>query len=153
MGQEWLATGTFASTPTPLAPPTAAGSKIRTFYKDMMHLRRNLGGGASGLLDPNVEVFHRNDAAKVVAYRRYGASGEDVLVVVNMRNKAYTQYDIGVASAGPWRIRLNTESKAYGDGFLDGQTGSVTATAGSKDGKPFVLPLRLGAYAAMVLTK
>lgn len=153
MGQELLATGTFASNPTPLAAPTPAGGKIRAFYRDLLRLRRNLDGGTGGLLDPNVEVFHRNDVDKVVAYRRHGPSGEDVLVIVNMRNRAYTQYDIGVSSAGPWRIRLNTERKAYGDDFLDGQSGSVTATAGSKDGKPFVLPLKLGAWSAMVLTR
>lgn len=152
-GQESLATGTFANPPAPLAAPTAQGAQIRAFYKDMIRLRENADGGAAGLTEPGVEVFHRNDAAKVVAYRRYGASGEDVIVVVNMMNKAYTEYDIGVDSPGPWRIRLNTDSTAYSADFTAGETGSVTAHAAAKDGKAYALPLVLGAYSAMVLTK
>ncbi len=151
-GQEALATGTFANPPAPLAAPTAQDQQILAFYKDMIRLRRNLDGGAGGLSDPSIEVFHRNDAAKVIAYRRYGASGQDVVVIVNLMNKAYTEYDIGVADAGPWRIRLNTDDPSYSDDFAAGQTGSVTAKLATKDGKPYTLPLVLGAYSAMVMT-
>jgi 1,4-alpha-glucan branching enzyme len=151
-GQEALATGTFLNPPTPLAAPTAQGQQILAFYKDMIRLRRNLDGGAGGLSDTGIEVFHRNDAAKVVAYRRYGASGQDVVVIVNLMNKAYTEYDIGVADAGPWRIRLNTDNTAYSDDFVAGQTGSVSAHLATKDGKAFTLPLVLGAYSAMILS-
>jgi 1,4-alpha-glucan branching enzyme len=151
-GQEALATGTFSNPPTPLGAPTAQGQQILAFYKDMIRLRRNLDGGAGGLSDTGVEVFHRNDAAKVIAYRRYGASGQDVIVIVNVMNKAYTEYDIGVADAGPWRIRLNTDNTSYSDDFVAGQTGSVTAHVATKDGKAFTLPLVLGAYSAMILT-
>ncbi len=151
-GQEALATGTFLNPPAPLGAPTAQGLQILALYKDMIHLRRNLDGGAGGLGDANIEVFHRNDTAKVVAYRRYGASGEDVVVIVNMMNKAYTEYDIGVADAGPWRVRLNTDNLAYSDDFVAGQTGSISARLATKDGKPYTLPLILGAYSAMVLS-
>jgi 1,4-alpha-glucan branching enzyme len=153
MGQEALATGTFPSNPPPLAAPTATGLKVRAFYRDMIRLRRDLDGAAKGLQETGIEVFHRNDAAKVLAYRRYGASGEDVIVVVNLKNKAYTRYDVGVASAGPWRIRLDTDWTSYGDDFAGGATGSVTAIAGQKDGKPYTLPLKLGAYSAIVVTR
>lgn len=152
-GQEWLATGTFTSPATPLAAPSAQGTMVRAFYRDMLRLRRNLGGGAGGLGDASVEVIQRNDAAKVIAYRRYGASGQDVIVLVNLRNKAYTRYDIGVPDAGPWQVRLNTESSSYGADFGDGQSGSVTATKADKDGKPYTLSLALGAYSAIVLTR
>ncbi len=153
MGQESLNVDPFLSPPLPLATATAGGQKIAAFYKDMIHLRRGLGSGAGGLLDKEVEVFHRNDTAKVIAYRRHGTSNEDVIVVVNLKNKAYAQYDIGVPDAGPWRVRLNTDHLAYGDDFVEGQSGSIIATATAKDGKPFSLPLQLGAYGAMVLTR
>lgn len=151
-GQEALATGTFANPPAPLAAPTAQGAQIAAFYKDMIRLRRNLDGGAGGLSDASIEVFQRNDAAKVIAYRRYGSSGQDVVVIVNLMNKAYTEYDIGVADAGPWRIRLNTDDTSYSDDFVAGETGSVTAKLATKDGKPYTLPLVLGAYSAMILS-
>ena len=110
-------------------------------------------GRSGGLAEPGIEVFQRNDPAKVLAYRRFGASGEEVVVIVNLKNKAYTQYDIGVDDAGPWNVRLNTDSTTYGSDFADGQTGSIDATLADKDGKPYTLPLRLGAYGAMVLTR
>lgn len=152
-GQEALATGTFDNKAQPLAAPTAQGLEVRAFYKDMIRLRTNAAGGAGGLSDAKLEVFHRNDAAKVIAYRRYGASGEDVIVVVNLRNKAYTEYDVGVDDAGPWKVRLDTDWTTYGADFAGGDKGPLSAKAGPKDGKAFALPLKLGAYTAMVLTK
>ena len=153
MGQEQLATGTFASPPAPLADATPQGLQIRAFYRDMLRLRRDLDGGAGGLMAPGVEIFHRNDPAKVMAYRRFGVGADDVLVIVNLRDQSYTEYDVGVASAGPWRVRLDTDWKAYSGDFGGGTTGAVTAFAGSKDGKPYTLPLKLAAYSAMVLTR
>jgi 1,4-alpha-glucan branching enzyme len=126
---------------------------VRAFYKDMIALRRNLGGLSSGLLDAGVEILHRNDTNKVIAYRRFGASGEDVIVVLNLRNKAYAEYDVGVAAPGPWRIRLDTDWQIYGDDFGGGQVGSVTALVKMKDGKPYALPVKLGAYAAVVFSR
>jgi len=153
MGEDQLATGTFSAPPTPLAAPTAAGRKMAAFYRDAIRVRRNLDGGAGGLADANVEITQRNDPAKVIAYRRYGASGQDVLVLVNLKNKAYTRYDIGVSDPGPWRIRLSTDDPAYGADFPAGATGALTATAAAKDGKPYTLSLPLGAYGAIVLSK
>jgi len=152
-GQESLALGTFGDPPATLAAPTAAGLQIRAFYKDLIALRRNLAGKTGGLLDAEVELVHRNDDGKVVGFRRYGTSGQDVLVVLNFKNKAYAEYDIGVAGAGSWTIRLNTDATAYSTDFAAGQTGTVTAFAGVKDGKPYTLPLQLGAYSAMVLSR
>jgi 1,4-alpha-glucan branching enzyme len=154
MGQESLAAGTFANPPAPLAdsiPP--GGAKVRAFYKDLIALRRNLGGKAGGLLEAGVEILHRHDTNKVIAYRRHGASGEDVIVVLNLRNKAYAEYDVGVPGAGTWRIRLDTDWQIYGDDFGGGQMGSVDALVKQKDGKPYALPVKLGAYAAVVFTR
>lgn len=153
MGQESLATSGFADPPAPLAAPTPAGLLVRAFYKDMIHLRRNVGGGAGGLAEGGVEILHRNDTAKVLAFRRYGASGEDVIVVVNLRNQPYTEYDVGVADATPWRIRMNTDLPAYGADFTGTQTGTVTPILRTKDGRPYALPLALGPYSAIVLTR
>ena len=155
MGEESLATGTFTNPPAPLAStiPAGFGDKMRAFYTDMIALRRDVGGKSGGLLDTNLQILHRNDTNKVIAYRRWGASGEDVIVVVNLRNKAYTTYDVGVPSGGDWRVRLDTDWTTYGDDFGGGQTGTVTALAQTKDGQPYALPVKLGAYAAVVLSR
>lgn len=143
MGEEFLATGGFTDPPTPLETPSAAGQKVRAFYKDVIALRRSL----DDLSSPTVSVFHRNDTNKVIGFAR-----GKLRVVMNFKNKAYTEYDVGVPSAGPWKILLNTESTAYGDDFGAGQTGSVTAVTGAKDGEAFSLPLALAPYSAMVLS-
>ncbi len=153
MGEESLATGTFPDPATPLAAPTAQGLLGRAYYRDLIRLRRNLDGMSGGLSDDGVAVVHRNDTAKVLGYTRTGSSGEEVLVVVNLANKAYTEYDVGVADAAPWRIRVNSDLPAYGSDFTGSQTGSLAPVAKSTDGRPYSLPLALGAYSATVLTR
>lgn len=153
MGQEQLATGGFGNPPAPLAPPTARGREVRAFYRDLIRLRRNRGGRSGGLTGSGVDILHRSDANKVIAYRRRGGSGQDVLVVLNLRNRSYDRYDIGVPSGGAWRVALDSDWRAYGADFTGGQTGSITALAQPQGGQPYTLPLRLAAYGALVLTR
>ena len=155
MGEESRATGPFANPPPPLATanPPIYGDFMRAFYKDMIALRRNTGGMTGGLSDTNVQILQREDTNKVIAYRRFGTSGEDVVVVVNLMNKAYTEYDVGVPSSGTWRIRLDTDWTTYGSDFGGGAAGSVATTNVAKDGQPYPLPVRLSAYGAVVFSR
>lgn len=156
MGEESLATGTFTNPPATLAStiPAIYGDKMRAFYTDMIALRKNVGGKSGGLLDTGVTILHRNDTNKVIAYERHGASGEDVVVVVNLRNKAYTRYDVGVPASGTWRIRLDTDWTKYGDDFGGGATAAdVQTIAQIKDGQPYTLPVQLAAYGAVVFSR
>lgn len=152
-GQEGLALGTFTDPPTTLAPRSPEGEKVRAFYKDLVALRKNTVGKAGGLTEAGVEIVHRNDAAKVLVYRRHGASGEDVLVAVNLRNRAYTRYDFGVRDGGVYRVRLTSDRAAYGSDFVDASVAPITALAQPYDGKPFTLPVALGAYGVVVLSR
>lgn len=153
MGQENLATGTFTDPPKVLSAPTSAGALVRAFYKDLLALRTNAAGGAKGLGEKGIEILHRNDADKVIAYRRFGASGEDVLVLVNMKNRAYTRYDVGVPAGGTYRVRVTSDRKAYGADFPEASASTVTALAQPYDGKPNTLPVAVGAYGVVVLTR
>lgn len=147
MGQEDLATAPFANKePAPLA---AKNDAMFAFTRDLVALRRNLGGKTAGLLDPKVEVLHRSDANKVIAYRR----GDDTIVVLNFRNKAWPRYDVGVAQAGTWQIRLDADATKYGDDFGGGSSGAIATLAEDHDNRPFTLPLALPAYGALVLSK
>ncbi len=97
MGEEMLATGTFDDPPAPLDWSLAtANAPIVAFYQDAIRARRNLDGTTPGLLGPSVNVFHRNEDAKVMAYRRYDAAGNDVIVALNFGATAYTSYLIGL---------------------------------------------------------
>ncbi len=154
MGQESLAFGGFTDPPVPLGETLPAiGAKTRAFYKDLIALRRNLDGKSGGLLDTGVEILHREDSNKVIAYRRHGASGEDVVVVLNLRNKSYKEYNIGVPASGTWKIRLDADWTEYGSDFGGGQVGAVETLPVVKDGKPFTLPVKLGAYASVVFSR
>ena len=152
-GQEALATGTFANPPALLEAPTPLGLGIRDFYKDLLALRRNTAGDTAALSEAGVAILQRHDANKVLAYRRHGPSGQDVIVVLNLRNKAYTRYDVGVPAAGPWRVRLDSDWTRYGDDLGGGQSAPITAVAQPKDGQPFALPVRLAPYGAVVLSR
>ena len=92
-------------------------------------------------------------AAKVLVYRRHGASGEDVLVAVNLRNRAYARYDFGVRDGGVYRVRLTSDRAAYGSDFADASVAPITALAQPYDQKPFTLPIALGAYGVVVLSR
>ena len=76
-----------------------------------------------------------------------------MLVIANFANKAYAEYDVGVPDAKPWRVRMNTDLPAYGSDFTGTQTGTVTPFALAKDEQPYAVPLVLGAYSAIVLTR
>jgi 1,4-alpha-glucan branching enzyme len=152
MGQDALATSGFSDPPRTLASPTPVGTKVRAFYKDLIALRRNAAGGTAGLAEPKVDILHRNDANKVIAYRRNGPSNEEVIVIINLRNRAYTRYDIGVPASGTWRVRLDSDWKAYGDDFGGGTTAPITTLAKTTDGRPYTLPVALAAYGILVLS-
>ena len=143
MGEESLATGTFSAPATTLPAPTAQGLHVRAFFRDMIALRKTLPDLAS----TDVTVVHQNAAAHVLGYRR-----GQTYVVVNLANKAYAEYDVGVPDAGPWNVRLNTDSTTYSSDFGGGVTGPITARAGAKDGQPYTLPLKLGAYSAVLFS-
>ncbi len=156
MGQEALATGTFSSPPRPLAEPTSAGTRVRAFYKDMIALRTNAAGGAGALSEPGVQILHRNDAAKVLVFQRTSGAGggaQDAIVFVNLRNRAYTRYDVGVAAGGTYRVRVTSDRQRYGADFAEAPATTVTALAQPYDGRAFTLPVALGAYGVVVLTR
>ncbi|MBL8950197.1 MAG: alpha amylase C-terminal domain-containing protein [Myxococcaceae bacterium] len=143
-GQEQLASGGFVDPPAQLAAPTARGLEVRAFYKALIGLRRS----EEGLKHGDLQVLHFNDANKVIVYKR----GE-TLVILNLRNRAYTRYDFGVPMGGTWRVRLDSDALEFGSDFGGGQSGSIEAIEAVKDGQPFTLPVKLGAYGAVVLTR
>jgi 1,4-alpha-glucan branching enzyme len=143
-GEESLALGTFAPQPAPLPAPTGKGLQFRSFYRDLIALRTS----SPDLRGASVRLFHRNDTDKVLAYER-----GTTIVLLNLKNRAYSEYDIGVPTAGPYTVRLTSENPAYGSDFAAGQTGKITARSGAKDGMPYTLPVALGPYSAMIFTR
>ena len=88
-------------------------------YRDMIRLRRNWFNDTAGLKGQSLNVFHVNDAAKLVAFHRWdrGGPGDDVLVVVNLANQSYDSYTIGFPRDGLWKIRFNSDWNGYSADF------------------------------------
>jgi 1,4-alpha-glucan branching enzyme len=153
MGEELLAPGTFAQTPAPLdwSLSTTRGP-IVTFYRDAIRARRNMDGVTAGLLGSHVAVFHLNDAAKVIAYRRSDDAGNDVVVLLNFGATSFATYDVGLPRGGIWHVRLNSDDRKYSSDFGGASSADVVTRAAARDGFAATGSVALGAYAAVVLS-
>jgi len=155
-GQEMLEDVKFVPQPPPLDWSKAtANAPFRTFYRDMIRLRRNADGVSSGLLGAKVAVTHFNDSAsdKVVVYRRWSKPGDDVMVVANFGSRSYARYDVGVPQPGAWVARVDSDAVRYGDDLGRAAPTTVTMFATPRDGLPATAAIALAPYSIVVLTK
>jgi 1,4-alpha-glucan branching enzyme len=127
---------------------------ILQFYRDLIALRRNLRGVTAGLMAQNVQVHHVNHNDKVIAFHRWdqGGPGDHTMVVVNFRDQAWEEYDIGFPHDGTWKVRLNGDSKSYDPEFGDFLCPDVTVEPGEYDGQPYRGRLRLAPYGVLILS-
>jgi len=127
---------------------------IVALYRDLIHLRRNLGENTAGLLGAGVNVHHVNNGAKVIAMHRwqYGGVGDDVMVVLNFSATDYPSYDVGAPYGGTWHVAFNSDDEAYGfEG--KGSAGDVEAMENATDGMQYRLRVSLPAYSALILRR
>ena len=119
---------------------------IFQLYRDLISMRRNLGGATKGLMGSGVNVYHVNDWDKAIAFQRWydGGVGDDVVVVANFSNTYWSDYRIGFPQGGHWYCIFNSEASQYDPEFSNlGPTELDTEETGW-DGMPqsgsFVLP-------------
>lgn len=155
MGQEFLESGYFADTRPLDWSKTSRYAGILRLYTDLIRLRRNRDGKTGGLLSDKVYVYHVNDSAKVIAYRRWqdGGAGDDVIVVVNFSNRAFPVYNIGLPAGGTWQVRFNSDSKLYSADYDDTASPPVVATKTAKDSFAYQGAVALGRYSAVILSQ
>ena len=154
MGQEHLEAGVFTPPPAPLDWSREEGhARVRAFYRRLVRMRRNLEGETPGLLGRNLQVVHFHDANKVVAFRRWDRSGDDVVVIANLRNRRYAQYSFGVPAGGTWRVRVDSDDPRWSTDFGGRTTESVEAVARAYDNQPFTLTVPLGPWSVVVLSR
>jgi len=125
-------------------------------FRDLIRLRRNWQDNTRGLRGPSVNVFHVNQADKVMAYHRWdrGGARDDVVVVANFSSRSFGAYRVGMPRAGRWRVRHNGDAAAYGDGFGDTPGYDTDAfPPGEQHGMPFAADVGLGPYALLVLSQ
>jgi 1,4-alpha-glucan branching enzyme len=128
---------------------------IQQLYRDLIALRRNLGGHSAGLSGQHLEVNHVDHDRKIIAYRRWreGGPGDDVMVVVNLSHLPVSDYVVGVPTGGTWRVRLNSDGRAYAPEFTDHVAFDAEAVAEPADGYSHRILAGLGAYSFVILSQ
>ena len=154
-GQEVLEDGYFEDTDPVDWNKLTLFPGIHQLYKDLIAMRRNLGGVTRGLTGNNLNVHHVNDGDKMIAFHRWhsGGAGDDVVVMANFRNQDWNAYRIGLPHPGLWRVRFNSDWVGYDPSYSNWPTADVTAQAVPWDGMPYSAELSIGAYTAVVLSQ
>jgi len=133
----------------------AAHGGILAMYRDLIHLRRNLTGKTRGLSGQQSEVYHVHDENNVLAYQRWaeGGPGDRVIVVVNLANRPWQGYRIGLPTAGEWQVRFNSDWQGYDASFGAVDTLPITAYEDGYDGLPFNGVVNIGPYSVVILSQ
>ncbi|MBI5154129.1 alpha amylase C-terminal domain-containing protein [Candidatus Poribacteria bacterium] len=154
-GQEFLEDGWFADTDPLDWNKAITFTGITNLYRDLGRLRRNMNSNTAGLRGDNINVFHVNNSAKVVAFHRWqnGGAGDDVIVVANFSGGGFTSYNIGFPSGGTWYTRFNSDWNGYDSSFGNWNAYNPTANAGAKDGLGYNGNVGIGPYSVIVLSK
>ena len=154
-GQEFLENGFFSDKNALDWTKQGTFSGILTMYRDMIRLRRNWFNNTAGLKGQSLNVFHVNDAAKVIAFHRWdrGGPGDDVVVLINMANQSYDSYAIGFPRDGLWKVRFNSDWSGYSLDFGNQLSYDTTAGQPGRDGMTFSGNVGIGRYTAVILSQ
>ncbi len=118
-----------------------------SFYRDLIHLRRNLDGVSLGLTGPNMTQQHLNNSAKVLAFHRWGAGANDqVMVIMNWSANTWTNYDLSFPANGTWYVNLNSDWTTYGSDF--GNVGRSVVQVSGNSGT-----VAVGPYSVLILSR
>jgi 1,4-alpha-glucan branching enzyme len=156
MGQEFLESGKWSDARSLDWSKAERFAGIRTLYRDLIRLRRNLLDTTRGLKGREVNVHHVNPQDAVIAFHRWehGGQRDDVVVVLNFANRGYDAYRIGFPRGGRWRVRFNSDWRGYSPVFTDRQSfDTVALQGGNGDNMPFGGDIGLGPYAAVILSQ
>ncbi len=90
-------------------------------HKHLIALRKNQHKNSAGLSGNNINILHLNDTDKVMAYHRWDKGGpkDDVVIVINLSNKKYENYSLGMPRDGKWQVLFNSSWKGYGHDFKE----------------------------------
>lgn len=154
-GQEFLEDGWFDDKRPLDWQKSEQNSGMVAFYRHLIALRRNLAGQTRGLSGQSINVFHVNNAAKLIAFHRwhFGGPGDDVIVVVNFSRRTLKKYKLGLPRGGQWQVRFNSDLKAYHASFTSHHVGTVTAVPGPYDQLAYHASLSIGPYSVLVLSQ
>ncbi len=130
-------------------------SGIFKLYQDLVKLRTNVSGVTRGLSGFSTNVFHVNNADKLVAFHRWQNGGDldDTIVVANFSATARLNYRIGMPRAGLWKCRFNSDWTGYGADYSNTLCLSTSTTPVSWDGLAQSAIVSVGPYSAIILSQ
>ena len=154
-GQEILEDGWFAAEDPLDWSKLTTYSGINRLYKDLIGLRRNLGGVTKGLTGYFTNVHHVNNGAKVIGYHRWanGGAGDDVVILANFSNTSFPNYRIGLPRGGKWRVRFNSDSNLYSADYGNFAANDINADNWGYDGLGYSGNFRIAPYSVVIYSQ
>ena len=154
-GQEFLEDGWFDDKRPLDWHKAEQNSGMVALYRHLISLRRNLEGYTRGLIGQHINVFHVNDAAKLIAFHRWHLGGpkDDVIVIANFANRPLSGYKLGFPHVGKWQVRFNSDLKAYHPSFTSYHVPTITAVSGEYDQLDYQAEISIGPYTALILSQ
>jgi 1,4-alpha-glucan branching enzyme len=154
-GQEFLEDGWFAAEDPLDWSKLTTYSGINALYRDLIRLRRNLGGVTKGLTGYFTNVHHVNNTAKVIGYHRWanGGAGDDVIVLANFSNTSFPNYRIGLPRPGMWKVRFNSDWNGYSADYGNYGAFDINADGFGYDGLSHSGNFRLGPYSVVIYSQ
>jgi 1,4-alpha-glucan branching enzyme len=85
-----------------------------------------------------INVFHVHNDNRVIAFHRWvEGAGEDVVVVVSLREQTWYSYEIGFPADGSWREVFNSDVyDNWVNPMVAGNGGSIVASGPPRHGMP-----------------
>ena len=157
-GQEFLEDGWFRDDVSLDWKKLESFKGINRLYRDLAHLRRNSFGNTRGLTGPHSNLFHVNDADKVIGFHRWldGGPHDDVIVAASFSNRAWPAgYKIGLPRGGRWTTRFHSDWPGYSRDFkgVGPEQTFVEAREEGRDGLRFSADVALPSYGLLILSQ
>lgn len=154
-GQEFLEDGWFDDHDALDWQKAKTHAGIVALYRDLIRLRRNLDGATRGLTGQHVNVHYRDDDAKLLAFHRWmeGGPNDDVVIVVNFANRSHKAHPVPFPVRGRWRLRFNSDSRAYDTAFSDVGCSEVIASVAEDEARLPTAEIAIGPYAALIYSQ
>ena len=117
--------------------------------RDMTWLRRR---STALRADSHQNIYHVNDSGNVVAWHRWSAGGDDLVIVASFNNNDFDTYCVGMPLNGTWLELLNSDAALYG-GQNHGNAGQITANGPGMHGLPYSACITLPRMGLLVFGK
>jgi 1,4-alpha-glucan branching enzyme len=154
-GQELLEDRWFDDTVALDWSKVGSNAGVHRLHRDLIALRRGGDGLTRGLRGPSIAILRADDEAKLLVVHRWdrGGPGDDVILVVNLADRAVEALDVGVPAPGRWRVRLNSDAPVYAADYGGRDTNDTDTRDEPLDGQDQRLTLGIGPYSLVVLSQ